>query len=152
MITPPTDIFWMVRVEGEAAESVANTLSPSSMSDIKEIVLISDDFNNDIQATITLEEALSVMKAELPTEIIEHSMINPLYVPSSSQQIDDVMDGATGGESMQFIGMDGNPFTMKSVDVTLEDRQIIKGTISCKPFELPSYNEIIRNQAKVKLN
>lgn len=151
MITPPTDIFWTVRVEDEAAEFVTSTLSLSSMADIKEVVLISDDFNNDIQANITLDDTIQAIASHIESPTIEKTAINPLYWPSSREVIDSVMEGEADSETVAFVGMDGSPFTMKLVDVSIDDRLVIDGKISCKPFELPSYSEIVKNQAELKL-
>ena len=151
MITVPTDCSWLLRVEGEAAEYVTSTLSLGAMNDIKEVVLISDEYSNDIQATISLMETVGHMTAHLDGEVNEKTTVNPLYVPSTAEQIDTVMEGSPGSEMVAFTGMDGSPYTIQMVTVCIGERNVISGKLSCHPFELPSYNEIIRNQANVRL-
>jgi hypothetical protein len=150
----PTNIecYWMVHAEGEAAEYVASSFSLSSMNDIKEAVLISNDYSNDIQATVSLDETLTLMKAQLPSEVIEHSMLNPLYMPSTPEQIDQVMGESPDENMMAFTGMDGSPFTIKTVGVSLNEREILSAKLSWRPFDLPTYSDIIREQANLKLN
>lgn len=154
MITPPTDFYWVVRVEGDAAEVVAMTLSASTMADIHEAVLISDDFANDIEATISLDDTVEYLKSLMPTDdLIEMSDVNPLYVPSTPEQLDSVLEGDSRSENLAFTGMDGSPFTLKMVEVSdTADNHIIQGKLSCRPFDLPTYSEIVKSQASLRLN
>ena len=152
MIIPPTDCFYVIQASGEAAEFVAATLSMGSMADIKEAILISEDFNNDIQATIGLDNTVALMKQRLVSnDLIELTDVNPLYVPSSVEALDAMLDSEPRSESYNFIGLGGNPFIMKSTRINSGDENLIMGHVSCKPFNLPPYSEIIAAQASMKL-
>jgi len=154
MIIPPTSCFWMVRVEGDAAEFVAHTLSTSAMSDIHEAVLISDDFKSDIEGTNSMDDVIEYLKQSVPNEdtLVESFDVNPLYIPATPEQLDSVLEGDIRSENLSFTGMDGSPFTLKMVEVTDGDREIIQGKLTCRPFDLPSYSEILQGQKDVRLN
>jgi len=153
MINPPTECFFTMYLEGEAAEFVAATCSESVTSDIKEAILISQDFSNDISATISLDSTVERVKESLAgMELIEHEYINPLYTASTPEQLDTVLEGDVTSEQIAFTGADGNPFTMKMVEVINDNRDLVQAKLSCKPFELPSYNEIMHEHANLKLN
>lgn len=151
MISPTTDCYWLVRTEGSAAEFIASTLSVAAMNDITEAVLVSADFDTDIQANISLDFVVSALQEHLEGEAIVYESFNPLYIPSSIEAIDDVMEGISE-DTMKFTGMDGSPYTMKTLGVTQHDREIISAKVTYKPFDLPSYNDIIKEQSELRLN
>jgi hypothetical protein len=154
MITPPTECFYMIQAQGEAAEIIAAKLSLGSMSDIMEAVLVSEDYNNDIQATIGLDSTIASMKQELvETQVVESTDFNPLYKPSTQDEIDEVLDGEDSKtETFRFVGMYGNPFMLKSTRLLQGEDEIITGHVSCRPFDLPSYSDIVAGQATMRLN
>jgi hypothetical protein len=153
MIIPPTSCFYVIRAEGEAAEYITATLSTGVITDILTAVLVSTDFSNDMQASIGLDNTLTALKNQLlEPNLIRHEVHNPLYIPSSQADIDDALDGCDfETEGFRFVGMDGSPFTMKTVSISDEDHAVIEGKISCRPFELPSYSDIILGQKAEKL-
>jgi hypothetical protein len=153
MITPPTSCFYLIRAEGEAAEAVSAALSVGVITDIRSAVLISGDFESDMQATVSLDSTIAVLKNQLPQhDLLQSEAHNPLYVPSSGTAIDEVLDGGGfGTEGFRFVGMDGSPFTLKTVSVSAADQRVIEGKVSCRPFELPSYTEIIMAQEAERL-
>lgn len=153
ILSPPTDCYYMVHATGEAAEFVAGTLSASTTTDIKEAVLISIDFKSDIQAAVSLDETIELVKKQLDgLPLTEYEYNNPLFTPSSPEELDEVLDGDARSETITFVGLDGNPFTLKMRDVTTEDRDLVRAKLSCKPFDLPPYNEIMLDHANIKLN
>lgn len=153
ILSPPTDCYYMVHASGEAAEFVASTLSASTIFDIKEAVLISVDFTNDIQATVSLDATIELVKQQLGgLALIECEYVNPLFTPSSPEELDMVLDGDIRSDGVAFVGPDGNPFMLKMLDVSADNREIMRAKLSCKPFELPSYGEIMLDHANLKLN
>lgn len=154
MIIPPTECFYMIQVQGEAAEVVASTLSLGAMSDIREAVLVSEDYTNDIQATVCLDNMIAAVKQQLvESEVIESSEFNPLFKPSTHDELDEVLDGDDKAESsFRFIGMHGNPFMLKSTRLLHGEEEILVGQVSCRPFDLPSYTDILAGQAAVRPN
>jgi hypothetical protein len=152
MITPPTNCFYVVRAEGEAAGFVCAALSARVKADIATAVLVSEDFSNDLQATNGFDSTVKIMKAGLVDEdLVESVELNPLYIPSSQEDIDDMLDGDASEDNFHFTGMDGNPFTLKLVSIMSDDKEVIQGKVSCKPFDLPSYTDIVAAQHAIKL-
>lgn len=151
MITPPTKSFFVIHVHNEATDMIANRFSPSTAADIRESVLISDDYPEDIQAYNEMDRAVASLQKNLEGNIVINTLHNPLYYPSTQEQIDAVLEGSEEGETFRFVGMDGNPFTMKSVTITLDDEPLIEARVACHQFDLPTYSEIIEKH-KVKLN
>ena len=154
MINPPTDCFYTIQLMGEAAELVTSTVSPGSIADIKEAILISDDFTSDIEAINKLDVAMTKMRSGLvDQDLTELTSINPFYVPSTPAQLNSMLDGDIKSETYHFVGMDGNPFTLKTVIViSSEEEGVMAGRVLCKPFELPPFCDIIAEQANIKLN
>lgn len=153
MIIPPTECFYVVHTEGDAAECVAASFSEGSMSDIKQVVLVSEDFDSDIQATVSLDNTVEHVKRSMgPRDLTEKSTFNPLYIPSSLEAIESVFDNDVKLEGYKFTGLDGNPFTLKTV--SLEDGQdgLLFGKVVCRPFDLPPYSEVISAHVNAKLN
>lgn len=146
MITPPTKSFFAINISGEAADLVTNMLSPETVSDIREAILVSDDFNEDIEATNRMDATLDKLLLQLGSNICVKTIYNPLYIPSTQDQIDSVLEGDPASENFKFIGMDGNPFIMKSVSITCDNEQVIQARCGCHQFDLPSYSDIIHAQ------
>lgn len=153
MITPPTKSFFVMHISGEAADYITNKFSPEVTSDIREAVLISDDYENDIEATNSMDSAVDVVKKQLKKGRIKmqtETKHNPLYVPSTPEQLENVLEDL--GDNFKFTGFDGNPFTMKSVEITSNDKQLLAARVSCHQFDLPTYSEIISGQENKVLN
>lgn len=151
MITPPTKSFFVIRIHGEAADVVSTKLSPSIASDVRESVLISDDYSEDIEAQNELDKAIQQFKQGLDADVtvtVEH---NPLYFPSSKEQIESVLESHEDGDMFRFIGMDGNPFTLKTILISKNDEPLLEGRVACHQFDLPTYSELFEAQ-KVRMH
>lgn len=153
MITPPTNSFFAIHVKGEATDHVVSKLSPSTMADIREVILISNDYTSDIQANNDMDIAVNKLQDELGrTGVFKETKMNPLYFPSTQDQVDEMLEGDPAGDSFKFVGMDNNPYTMKSVELSLQGSDaLVVGRIACHEFPLPSYSEIISAQKNVRL-
>lgn len=151
MITPPTECFYIVYAEGSAIERVMANISKRAAADITLAVLISKDFTDDMTATIELDQAVEQLKSSLNGELIEHVEYNPLYVPSSQDDIDEVLDGDVDSNDFDFIGLDGDPFTLKMMYIASSEVDLIDAKIAYRPFNLPGYEEIIAAQNAVRL-
>ena len=153
MITPPTKSFFVIHISGEAADYITNKFSPEVTSDIREAVLISDDYETDIEAHNSMDSAVDGVKKQLRKGRIKMEMEtkhNPLYIPSTPEQLENVLEDL--GDNFKFTGFDGNPFTMKSVAITSNDKQLVNARVSCHQFDLPTYSEIISGQENKVLN
>ena len=152
MITPPTDSFYVIRAEGDAAELIASTLSMGAMNDIRAVVLLSADFKSDIQATCAMDKAVNTVRSALLSPIsLEKIKHNPLYIPSTPQDVDDLME-VTKADRVKFVGMGGNPFIIKSVNLEMDDKLLIEASTNCHPFDLPAYAEIVKLHTDIRLN
>lgn len=153
MITPPTKSFFVVRISGGAADFVTNAFAPGVTSDIREAVLISDDYDTDIEAHNSMDDALAVLRKELRRDRVKISIdtkYNPLYVPSTAAELDSVLESAD--DNFRFVGFDGNPFTMKSVAITSNGAELATARVACHQFDLPSYAEILEAQERKVIN
>ena len=95
MINPPTKSFFVVHVTGEAADFVTNKFSPEVMSDISEAILISDDYETDIEAHNCMDTTIDGVRKALKKSKVKMKMetkVNPLYVPSTQEQLDTVLE------------------------------------------------------------
>lgn len=153
MITPPTKSFFVIHVSGMAADFISDKFSPEVTSDIREAVLISDDFETDIEAHHGMDKALTKLRKPLGRSLAIETKYNPLYIPSTPEAIDNVMESDTA-DNFRFTGFDGNPFTMKSVSIGRADNQgdLISARVACHQFDLPSYAEIIEAQEHKVIN
>jgi hypothetical protein len=153
MISNLKDCFYVVRAEGEAATCLAPVLSESILSDIKEVILISKDYNTDIEAEVKMEQAVNTLKSkiEYSQDGIEQVVRNPLYYPVKDDALDAVLEDGSE-DSLKFVGMDGSPFTIKSFNFSLNDNNLIQAKVSCKPFDLPTYSDIVKSNKEFKYN
>lgn len=150
MIQPDVECFYLLHARGEAAEQVASAFSPASMADISDAILISRDFDTDIEAINELDDLVELMKLRVDDgNLVELETLNPLYFPASTKDIDSVLDDQAGpeGDDFSFVGLDGSPFTVKFVNISRSEQDLITGKVAYKRFDLPSYNEIILDSA-----
>ena len=154
MIIPPTKLFFIIHANGEAADTVVNKLSPTTAADIKEAIIYSEEYAEDIQASNEMDVYISELTRGLAVPCSTRTTFNPLFIPAGQEKIDEVLDGDPESENFRFNGMDSNPFTIKSVGVTQEssDEELIRGRIACHEFPLPSYREILEAQKQVRFN
>ena len=153
MITPPTKSFFVIHIDGEAADFITNKFSPGVTSDIREAVLISDDYDTDIEAHNRLDDAVGLVRKQLRKghkKLAIETRHNPLYVPATQDELDSMLEG--DGEEARFVGFEGNPFTMKSVEIVSGGRPIVSARVACHQFELPSYAEILDAQERKVIN
>ncbi|WP_407303478.1 hypothetical protein [Acinetobacter sp.] len=149
MITPTTKSFFVVHIDGDPIDFIMEKLSPSTASDVSSIMLISSDFNSDIEATNMMDVNIDHLVEGLDTR--KEEIFNPLFIPSSVDEIDAVLQ-CEGEENYKFVGFEGNPFIMKNVNVHHGEMNIIEGSVACHAFDLPSYPEIVALQETRMLN
>ncbi len=148
MITAPTDCFYVIQVQGDAAEFVAGTLCADVLNDIRSAVLISADFRSDIQAEVSMDENVAALRRRLGGDVTEVVQRNPLYAPATPDEIDDVLEGDMRSKHLSFSGMDGSPFTLKTISLTSNSEEVLQGRITYKAFDLPSYEDIVAGLSK----
>lgn len=149
MITPQKT-FFVIHTRGDVTDRIMSKLSPRTAADIEEVTLASKDAD-DITTQALMDDTVQKLCEGLGDISVE-TVLNPLYIPSSREEIDEVMDAVEGSDNFKFTAMGGNPFIMKSIDVTHDEEQLIQATATCHEFQLPTYSEIIDAQKKARLN
>lgn len=153
MITPPTDSYFMLHLSDEAAEFAASVLSLSAMNDIREAVLVSIDFESDIEAGCAFDDTVHVLKDGILQDTIEYETFNPIWLPSTPEELEGAFDSDEGKtDTVNFTAVDGSPFTMKLTTIAVDDREVMTGKLVCKPFEMPSYTDMMQEHRDMKVN
>ncbi len=152
MIVATTPSFYVLQAEGEAAELIASIFSPSVMSDIVGVSILSKDFSNDIEPINELDESIKLLKDGLGTDTVEDVLFNPLFIPMSNEALDETLDAQEKGEEIRFVGMNGNPFAIKSIDISRNDNSLISAVVGYHKFNLPGYEDIIAGQTSFLVN
>lgn len=151
MIIAPTPCFYMLKAEGEAAHFIAESISPSTCLDIVSAIIVSQDFDNDLMAVNCLTSSIEQIRKTSKIEGLETEKYNPLYMPGDASRLDEVIT-FDGAEEIQFIGMNGNPFILKTVEIADENSRSITAKVEYRPFDIPSYGEIVESANSQQLN
>lgn len=153
MIIAPTPCYFVIKAEGEAASHVVSEVSPLVGNDIMTAVLVSADFESDIQAVHYMDTATAHITAQTPAEAIEtKTEYNPLYIPGDMSSVDEMLNLDPRNDGIRFVGMSGNPYLLKTVEVKNGDEQLIVGKVEYRPFDIPGYNEIVESRSSTHLN
>lgn len=151
MIPVPKNCFWMVKVDGELGGSVLSNISPRTASLASEVLLASVVYETDIEATSACDSIIDQLRSQLiDPEIM--TKINPLFVPSSVEVLENSFDPTEKENTLKFNAMDGSPFTLKMVEIKENHESVIQAKVMCEPFELPPLNEIIQAHSELRLN
>lgn len=145
MITPNVDCFFYVEVEKDLAELIAKTLSSKIMADIDKAVLLSKDYPEDMKATLDFDKIMDLLKVFSKLKTEKQDSQNPLYYPNSMDEIQNGLDDDLSGENFYFSFMEGNPFAIKKTKLNCNGVVIADGTLCFKPYDLPSYPEIVKH-------
>jgi hypothetical protein len=152
MIIAPTSCFFILRAEGEAAAHMMDLMSPSAAADIDAAILVSRDFDSDIAAVHGLDESIAQLRLQMPVHIdrvkIEEKY-NPLYFPGTVDDVDEMLQTNERNDSARFIGMNGSPYVLKTIEIYDGEDSLISGKIEYRPFELPTYNDIVASRSQL---
>lgn len=152
MIVPERCIF-VAHLEGETASALAQKLSPSAALDIAEMSIVSEEFDSDIEGMLYFDERVEELKQLTDLTRVEvREEINPMYLPVAMTQVDEVLDVDLRRDAYSFDGMDGNPFTIKLMNVDDGDERTIQARLRYKPFDLPGYMELVEEHGHVSIN
>lgn len=149
--------YFLIKIAGDAVEDVAAAISPKTALDIDSMSLISREFNSDISAIAHLDNSIgSIAKINKRNgkKVAIDEWYNPLYLPNSMEKIEQLFDtSSTSASTLTYTGdgHDANPFAIKSISLKCGDDIAITAKVACKPFDLPSYNEIVDNQQSTLL-
>lgn len=155
MIIAPTTCYFMLKTEGEAAVQMVSEISPGSSSDISSAILVSADFESDLYAINSLTKAIAHIQERTPfnpDDTVTEEKYNPLYIPGDMALIDDVLNLDPRTDGIRFVGMNGNPFIVKTVEITEGEVQIIAAKVEYRAFDIPGYSELVASRDPLKLN
>jgi hypothetical protein len=155
MITAPTSCFFMLRAESEAAQQVVAEFAPRSANDIESVVLVSADFESDVNADVSLTTSMdhiTSLSCITADRLDVQSTYNPLYVPGTMSSIDETLNLDARHDNIRFVGMNGNPYTLKIIEVKDGDDTMIAAKIEYRQFEIPSYSDIVQANKSTVLN
>jgi hypothetical protein len=144
----------MLKTEGETAQQVISEISPSAGVDISSAIMMSADFESDLVAVHSLSAALAHVRSRSPVneQEVTEEKYNPLYVPGSVGELDDVLSLDPRTENIRFVGMGGNPFILKTIEVNDGETPIIAAKVEYRPFDIPTYSELVLTRDPVHLN
>ncbi len=153
MITPPLSApsFYTAIFEGDAAKFVVGLVAESfaKNDDIKQVMVTSQDFTNDISAIVELEESTREVVSHLvdADEIIDTVVkYNPLFLPHA-ESLHDVVETDEEGD---IISVDGfsNPFSVMTMKHSVpEHPNVVEAKVVYKQFDLPPLiNELEGNK------
>lgn len=147
MITPPngTPSFYAAILEKPAAEFLVSLLAPQFVrgGDIKEAMITSMDFNNDVEATVELQTAVKEIADNLidfHQEIDTAERFNPLFLPKT-KDLYDLVEVNDDGEITTIDGFQ-NPFVVMYSKTSIENHpNVIEGRVVYRQFALPPLHE-----------
>lgn len=141
MITAPTTCYFIIRAEGEAAAHVVSAISPAVSTDIATAILMSADFESDVQAACHMDSATAHIALVAHAEGLEtYTKYNPLYMPGSASEMDDMFSPSSNG-GIYFSGMSGNPYLFKTVEVKSGEVELLTAKVEYRPFDIPEYSD-----------
>lgn len=145
MIISNAGCFYTLKATEEAATTISMEFSARTAADIQSVTILSTEFPNDIQASNELDAFLKKTFPDKEAEIVE---FNPIYLPAGVDAVHTVLD-MVNVESVSFTGMDGSPYTVKTIKIgtpcTIEAR------VAYSAFPFPTYSEIIQGQQNARL-
>ena len=143
MIEAPTPCFFTGFLRDEAAQFMMQDLFPSVASDIEEISIISEDFDTDIEALVGLDDTAGRIKMLVASDVDISEKFNPLFIPQTLDAVDEVLESNMKNDHLKFVAFNGNPFTLKHVEMKKNDVHLVTFQAQFHPFDLPAYSEII---------
>ena len=153
MIDTKQKSFYILNATREAAETLTSIFSSRSLKDVESITVLSKLFDNDIEPINELKTSIECLKTSFSAGYKESGEFNPLYFPSTPDQIDEILEHTGISGSLKFSGMNGNPFAIMSADVKTEDDELLIHSLTCyRPYDLPAYEEIIAGQKSFFMN
>lgn len=154
MIVAPTSCYFMLKIEGEAATQLISEISPGAGSDIVTAMLASADFESDLYAVNNLDKTIEYIRSQTARSDTETTVekYNPLYIPGEMGMVDEALNLDSRTDGIRFVGFNGNPFILKTVEVSDGDTQLIIAKVEYRPFEIPTYSELVLSRDPSKIN
>ena len=150
MIIAPTPCYFLLKAEGDAAAQLVAELSPGTATDIDSVILVSSDFDSDISAVNSMTRSIQHIQdcTQLPaTSLTTKEQYNPLYLPGNMEVLDEMLNLDARTDNIRFVGMNGNPYTLKIVEVLNDGDPLITAKLEYRPFDIPAYSDIVTARA-----
>lgn len=143
--------FFTVIAVDEAAQVMAEMLSPGSAADIISVSIQSLDFLYDVMAVNKLDQIVGMVANNLEKPSVSEQF-NPMFLPQKISELDEMLELQLQSDAVRFVGLDGNPFTIKLSGIKQDDETLLTGKVTSHPFDLPSYTEIVQANERAHLN
>jgi hypothetical protein len=151
MIIAPTNCFYHVLLNGDVARHLVQTISPQAALDIDKAFLCSADFTNDINAVNALETTLQSVQEQTSNAQVEEKY-NPLYTSNNVEALDDLLVLEPHADGVRFIGANGNPFILKTVNATVNGHLLFEAKVEYRPFDIPAYADLLHEFQRTAIN
>ena len=152
MIPTTANCFYALTARGDAAEAVMSEFAPSLSSDIVCVTMMSGDFGCDITAAHQLDFTVKMIADKLNTPATIRDEFNPLYLPITEEQLEEVLSFDSASGVYGFSGFNGNPYTIRQIQIEDNDEIIVDARVQFHKFELPSYEDLVQLQHDCRLN
>lgn len=155
MITPPfkNPIFYSLLLEKSAAQYVIGLVAESfaKNDDIEQVMVTSQDFTSDVEATVELQTGAQEIASNL-VDVDEEfdctAKYNPMYLPFN-ENIYDVVEVDDEGDVVEVAGFK-NPFITMTLQYSLENQpNVIDAKVLYKQFNLPALHTALENKELV---
>jgi hypothetical protein len=154
MIVAPTRCFFVLNLVEDAATSASAFFSEGASGDITSVSLVSKDFESDIDAVHKLDTSIAAVRDSVHTSgnIEINDAFNPLYLPHSMGDIDDLLSLDLRTDNFNFTGFSGSPYVIRIVQVLNDEMPLMDARLQYHPFELPNYTELVAKQENTSVN
>lgn len=143
MITPPfkSPVFYTLLLEKPAAQFIVGLVASSfaKNEDIEQVMVTSQDFTSDIEATVELQTGAQEIASNL-VDVDEQfdcaTKFNPMYLPNK----ENIYEAVEVDDEGDVIEVDGfkNPFIAMTLQYSLENHpNVIDAKVTYKQFALP---------------
>lgn len=144
--------FFAIQIEGQAAEQLAELLSPSVAMDIKLVGVVSETMPSDMHAINEMCRTVAELRKRIDGDTEVSDEFNPLFLPKADELLEAQLDIDARSDGVRFLGMDGNPFVIRKIEVSLNGHKIIDARCGVEQFKLPAYAELMAERQLFQLN
>lgn len=153
MITPPssTPSFYSILFTAQVGTEVVRLMLPEPGKDIENVLITSLDLKSDVLAIVECQETVQKVAEAFSKEFEKTVDFNPIYLPNRTDLFENVEYDQEG--DLTTVAGFGNPFITAHIKYNApEQPDFIDASVCYKQFELPSVNELLKNEGKVLLS
>lgn len=148
MITSPTECSYALEITGECAKNFTAIISDRTSDDIENVRVISSEYKYDIEALQDLEGIVEFLQSFSNKKLTKKTLLNPLFFISTEDQIDEVLEVDEDGDTIKFVGMNGNPYIVEHIECSDDSSDskipMIQAFVTYMEFEIPPFEKIIQ--------